>query len=70
MAVEFSVDGNGRQVTFSFDQKQGTIAIVAIDSQSCAIICQTKPCSDLETAMEQAMLLVNNRQNKLFWHPV
>ena len=70
MAVEFSVDGNGKRVTFLFEQKQGTIAIIAIDSQPRSIICQTKSCSDLETAMEQAMLLVNNRQNKLFWHPV
>lgn len=70
MAVEFSVDSNAGQVKFAFDQKQGIIAIVAINSQPRSIICQTKSCSDLENAMEQATLLVNNQQNKLFWHPV
>lgn len=70
MAVEFSVDSNAGQVKFAFNQKQQTIAIIAIEGQPRSIICQTKSCSDLETAMEQAMLIVNNRQNKLFWHPV
>ena len=70
MAVNFSVDVNGKTVEFAYDQKQRSIAITAIDSKSSSVICQTGYCDDLETAIEQATLLVNNQDNKLFWHPV
>ena len=70
MAVNFFVDVNGKTVEFAYDQKQRSIAITAIDAQTRSVICQTGYCDDLETAIEQATLLVNNRDNKLFWHPV
>ena len=70
MAVNFSVDVNGKTVHFDYDQKQRSIAITAIDAQTSSVLCKTAYCDDLETAIEQATLLVNNQDNKLFWHPV
>ena len=70
MAVNFSVDVNGTTVQCDYDQKQRSIAITAIDAQTRSVLCKTTFCDDLETAIEQATLLVNNRDNKLFWHPV
>lgn len=70
MAVSFIVEVNGKTVDFEYDSKTRCIVITAINSQRAAIICQTKSIGTLDDAMEQATILVQNKNNKLFWHPV
>lgn len=70
MAVSFSVEVNGKIVDFEYDNKTQSMVITAIDSQKTAIICQAKSTGTLDEAREQAIMLVQNKNNKLFWHPV
>lgn len=70
MAVSFLVEVNGKLVDFEYNAKTCCIVITAIDNQKAAIVCQTKSISTLDEAMEEAIMLTHNKNNKLFWHPV
>jgi len=70
MALAFSVMVNNHDVEFSFNKTSGIISITSIDGQARSIICQTLRINTLDEAEEQARILIDNKANTLFWHPV
>jgi len=70
MSLAFSVNVEGKEIIFAYDEVARALSVTSIDGIARHIICASGHIKSFDDAAKYAKLLANENKYHPFWHPV
>ena len=70
MSLAFSVNVDGKEIVFSYNEDSRTLVVTSIDGIARHIICASGHINSFDDAAKHAKVLANEFKAHPFWHPV
>ncbi len=70
MSLAFSVDVDGKEIIFAYDEAARALTVTSIDGVARHIICASGHIKSFDDAANYAKLLADENKYHPFWHPV
>ena len=70
MSLAFSVNVDGKEILFSYDETARALSVTSINGIARHIICASGHIQSFDDATKYAKVLANEFKANPFWHPV
>ncbi|MFZ9963327.1 MAG: hypothetical protein ACO3FP_08305 [Burkholderiales bacterium] len=70
MSLTFSVNVDGKEIVFAYDEVARALSVTSIDGIARHIICASGHIKSFDDAENYAKVLANEFKANPFWHPV
>lgn len=70
MSLAFSVNVDGKEIVFAYDETARALAVTSIGGIARHVICASGHIKNFDDAEKYAKVIADHYKDNIFWHPV